>query len=605
MSAEELKKCVETEPSSDGPAPGGGYVSQVQKKETFIVRNTFIEQIPGTPSSPLDRQVQSCPGTSVLHHATPDDRHSRALQAVPSSPGSEASERLGTREKPWSEDLVASLVNAAATAVEMHTPSLPGASCRSSPMIPQAAPLESTLRDPVADAVNAAAPEEESLCNVTTPSPWQSATNRQEFCATPSPWQGSAVINPELTAKLLAMGQKTSDGRVEDPVAMIVASAAAAANREPPPPPQAPPPAQYCGVASPQVAPPLRLPRIESGIARIDEGDNSALHSASSEHEIPDAQAMAESFAALVKQNSLMGEAQWWQPIEEAVSTEDEEKLKDFVSRWGLDQNCERILRNLPQHVRQEVLAHFLASPETRNVSAKFMSWLSSRMRNFEEIQSALVTTAEERLAFYNRWRLDQKCRQLVEEQAPSVQRELISNFNPPAGTKNVAGRMTAFLNMILNKTRTRQSGPQASSPSKRENRPPGAGYYSNIPADQDLARRIEHFVAQWNLDHGAKSALLALPQDAQQAAMDGFSPSSQTECTSRRFVAYLRSARSYIVNRNGKGKSSGKGRSKVAEKPAPVGLMAMPQAVPQAVPQAMQAHSHGQMDMWPKLSVN
>ena len=75
----------------------------------------------------------------------------------------------------------------------------------------------------------------------------------------------------------------------------------------------------------------------------------------------------------------------------------------------------------------------------------------------------------QERLAFYNKWRsaqsfcersatvptrLDQKCRELVEEQAPYVQRELISNFNPPAGTKNVAGRMTAFLNMILNKTR-------------------------------------------------------------------------------------------------------------------------------------------------------
>lgn len=73
--------------------------------------------------------------------------------------------------------------------------------------------------------------------------------------------------------------------------------------------------------------------------------------------------------------------------------------------------------------------------------------------------------------------------KQQTQEQAPSVQRELISNFNPPAGTKNVtqpclgclmlvitrkhgtlcmayclwsqvAGRMTAFLNMILNKTR-------------------------------------------------------------------------------------------------------------------------------------------------------
>jgi len=444
MPAEEVKK---KDPDAEIESPTGpakGYVAQNQKKENFVVRNTFIEQIPGTPSSPFDRQVQSCPGTSILHHATPDDRAAgTALQAVPSSPASDASEqRLGNREKPWSPDLVASLVNAAATAVEMATPSLPGASRRSSPSMPQALPLDS--RDGVEQ--------------VTTPSPWQNvARHRQEFCATPSPWQGSAVINPELNAKLLEMSTTDSKGRMEDPVAMIVASAAAAATRDVPPPPQkgqAPPQLQYSN--SPRIAPPVRLPRIESGIGyAIDEGDNSALHSACSdpaELVAPDAQAIAESFAALVKQGggfNFGGEAQWWQPIEalpaESVSVEEEEKLKDFILRWGLDHNCERILRNLPQHVRQEVLANFLASPETRNVSAKFMSWLSSRMRNFEEIQSALVTTAEERLAFYNKWRLDQKCRQLVEEQAPSVQRELISNFNPPPGTKNVAGRMTAF----------------------------------------------------------------------------------------------------------------------------------------------------------------
>eukprot|EP00435_Cladocopium_sp_Y103_P067117 s167_g29.t1 len=297
----------------------------------------------------------------------------------------------------------------------------PGASRRSSPSIPQALPLESTP--------NAAEPVEQELGEVTTPSPWQNvARHRQEFCATPSPWQGSAVINPELNAKLLEMSKKDSKGRMEDPVAMIVASAAAAATREVPPPPQAPPQLQYSN--SPRVAPPVRLPRIESGIGyAIDEGDNSALHSACSdpaELVAPDAQAIAESFAALVKQGGSFnfGEAQWWQPIEalpvETVSVEEEEKLRDFIARWGLDHNCERILRNLPQHVRQEVLANFLASPETRNVSAKFMSWLSSRMRNFEEIQSALVTTAEERLAFYNKWRLDQKCRQLVEERGVS-----------------------------------------------------------------------------------------------------------------------------------------------------------------------------------------
>jgi len=248
---------------------------------------------------------------------------------------------------------------------------------------------------------------------------------------------------------------------------------------------------------------------------------------------------------------------QWWQPMKETLSTEEEVGISDFIQRWGLDQNCERVVRNLPLHVRSEVLASFLASPDTRNVSAKFMSWLSSRMRNFEEIQSALVTTPEERRAFYDKWRLDHKCRQLVEEQAPSVQRELISNFNPPPGTKNVAGRMTAFLNMILNKTRFRNSS-GTSSPSKQE-RQGGRVVAENFPG-QELGDKVSMFVARWGLDSGARAALLSLPPEQQQAAMDGFSPSVSTECTSRRFIAFLRSVKPGVKT---KGKSGGKGRQK------------------------------------------
>eukprot|EP00439_Symbiodinium_sp_Y106_P026682 s402_g3.t1 len=487
-------------------------------------------------------------------------------------------------------DVVQKLVDEAAAVLEMHTPSLPGASRRSSPLMAKASPLMKSadlVSSAVADAASAAeaSPEGKAPEICGTPSPWQNHSHsRQEFmCATPSPWQGSAVVNPEITAKLLAMGQqKGSDGSVQDPVAMIVASAAAAANKDPPvPPPAQAPPAQYSKAAmSPQVAPPLRLPRIESGIGVIEEGDNTFPHSASSDPEIaPDLQAMAASFASLVKPEQPGAESvQWWQPMKETLSIEEEAGILDFIQRWGLDENCDRVLRNLPSHVRQEVLASFLASADTRNVSAKFMSWLSSRMRNFEEIQCALVTTPEERKAFYEKWRLDQKCRQLVEEQAPSVQRELISNFNPPPGTKNVAGRMTAFLNMILNKTRFRGSG-GANSPSKHQAGKGGRNAAQESFGDQEHADKVSEFVARWGLDNGARSALLTLPPEAQQAAMDGFSPSMSTECTSRRFIAYLRSAKPHL---NRKGKSGGKGRQQkvYSEPPLEPGLMLQPQRV-------------------------
>jgi len=573
------------------------------KKDAFVVRNTFIDQIPGTPNSPFgERQVHSCPPTSLLDHATPQQEDARklgigatVLAAVPSSPGSDCDSNKsglhGSRDqKPWSPDVVQKLVDEAAAVLEMHTPSLPGASRRSSPLMAKASPLMKSadlVSSAVADAASAADASPEGkppeICG--TPSPWQNHSHsRQEFmCATPSPWQGSAVVNPEITAKLLAMGQqKGSDGSVQDPVAMIVASAAAAANKDPPvPPPAQAPPAQYSKAAmSPQVAPPLRLPRIESGIGVIEEGDNTFPHSASSDPEIaPDLQAMAASFASLVKPEQPGAEAvQWWQPMKETLSVEEEAGILDFIQRWGLDENCDRVLRNLPSHVRQEVLASFLASADTRNVSAKFMSWLSSRMRNFEEIECALVTTPEERKAFYEKWRLDQKCRQLVEEQAPSVQRELISNFNPPPGTKNVAGRMTAFLNMILNKTRFRGSG-GANSPSKHQASKGGRNVAQESFGDQEHADKVSEFVSRWGLDNGARSALLTLPPEAQQAAMDGFSPSMSTECTSRRFIAYLRSAKPHL---NRKGKSGGKGRQpKVySEPPLEPGLMLQPQRV-------------------------
>eukprot|EP00439_Symbiodinium_sp_Y106_P004188 s1940_g1.t1 len=67
------------------------------KKDAFVVAwpKSEPDQIPGTPNSPFgERQVHSCPPTSLLDHATPQQEDARklgigatVLAAVPSSPG--------------------------------------------------------------------------------------------------------------------------------------------------------------------------------------------------------------------------------------------------------------------------------------------------------------------------------------------------------------------------------------------------------------------------------------------------------------------------------------------------------------------------------------
>jgi len=214
----------------------------------------------------------------------------------------------------------------------------------------------------------------------------------------------------------------------------------------------------------------------------------------------------------------------------------DERRLAEFLYEWGLDAKCEQTIRSMPLLMQSEVFSSFKASSETRNVNAKFMAWVSSKMRSFHDFESCLVTSLGEREAFYRRWSLDFKCCKIVEEQPAHVQRELISNFNPPPGTKNVAGKMTAFLNMILSKTRLRNNlecGPVLVEPPR---------IFQDQPAWIGVDPEVYHFMKRWGLDDGAKFAIMSVPEEARQAVMAGFNPSTNTEFLSRKFVSYVKS---------------------------------------------------------------
>ncbi|CAE8631739.1 unnamed protein product, partial [Polarella glacialis] len=180
-------------------------------KVNFLVRNTFIDGIPETPTSPFDfkRQAQSCPGTSLMNHATPlsgtflggpsqlRDLFSKLGKEMPSSPpppnprGGTSPGLDGATARPWSDDLVKSLVSSAAAAI---SPMASSATRRGSPGVVSAYSLDrlSAALDPVAMAVASAASAAEAE-EATAPPAIQSPceygrTPDQRYCATPSPW---------------------------------------------------------------------------------------------------------------------------------------------------------------------------------------------------------------------------------------------------------------------------------------------------------------------------------------------------------------------------------------------------------------------------------
>lgn len=335
------------------------------------------------------------------------------------------------------------------------------------------------------------------------------AQEETEFVATPSPWLFSATLHPSF----MSVGPQNVQC-MQDPLSMLVASAAAAANSQP----MVPPP-QYVPSILPETRPAAANEIAQSVFTSTMHNPSTLSH------------AWQQPAPAAAHPIHLAEHVQCVTDKEELAQGE----VEAFVAQWGLNQKSAAIITGLPPAVRQDVFQNFKANALTRDVNAKFMSWLSSKMRQRDELQCCLSATMEERQEFYHRWKLDIKCRQLVEEQRPHVQRELISNFNPPPGTTNVAGRMTAFLNMILNKPGQR-SGQSGSS------------------AD------VEQFVSRWGLDGDARSSLVRLPRELQVAVMQGFNPGWQPSDVSRKFTAYVKSV--HQRSRHERGKPVAAGRS-------------------------------------------
>lgn len=617
------------------------------EKLKYLVRNTFIDDMPGTPDSPhnFKREIQSCPGTALLSHHFP----------------------RGVRQ-PGAADI------AAALAAHMASQSPGGSPLRTAP----------TRRDMVAMAVASAADaaDGEGGC-YNMYSNLSDEVNYSPLGSDLKPWDDDLVAalvrnTAVLVEALTPHSRELQARRVQrsDPVAFVVAEAAAAAEGEATS--SAARPQSESPVAKASTTPPghrisrglfspLQLSPVPPGLEEVvrtplmirspirtpapTHASEEAYWAAGTGNWIPDAQAMAESFASLVNAEDISpmkpgasglgyqrrpsSGGKWWHPLEDITEVEEghvqqglgtgevetpepviqsippwrrpqaskevakvvptvpeaihpepsvkaqeakaqktelslrrevkelkaekaQDALINFVQGFGLDERCLLLLQSLPPKAQKEALRGFLAPADTRNRSAKFVSWVSSKWRHCVAdaitFEKGAPPSPEDITRFLLKWNLDRRSRATIEEQCATVQLELISNFAPPADTMNVDAKFTSFANCVSKKMASSLAA-EATTQGRRNR---GASHSQAaldtlgppvlLPLPTGLVSQmsVEEFAASWRLDASAEVALRSAAPSIQQAAMSGFKPSARTQDHNKKFVAYLKMVHQY-----------------------------------------------------------
>eukprot|EP00928_Gymnodinium_smaydae_P072706 TRINITY_DN56007_c0_g1_i1.p1 TRINITY_DN56007_c0_g1~~TRINITY_DN56007_c0_g1_i1.p1 ORF type:complete len:655 (-),score=109.18 TRINITY_DN56007_c0_g1_i1:80-2044(-) len=439
---------------------------ETYESQPFTIRNTFIELCKDSPVlGSLGREVQSCPNTALLAHAMPRAFGPGAVPGFAQAQGvdfdlvaaavsraatlTEDAEdfKLGSADPakvslsrsplcglspeiphavaaPWGRDVLEKLVANAAAAVEAHTPTLTAAS-------PGSQPLGSSSTDsgfdPLADLVAAAADAASPFCE-------KAADESRQKSA--DPWEADA-IGDRAPQKVMCFPATPSPkvARAEPGLAPAFASSSLA-------------------------------PLLEAFDESDDDGCPPKLAACLLESDGPLQSPCWSSPLALSESAA---------PVPGVVPTSEQEQSPDpgvrddsddgeiaaFVNKWGLDQRCVKAINELPKDERRQVLKDFDASSNTKNVNAKFMVWIDSRLRQSEarrlREQSPPEPPSEEELQrFFKRWPLDKRSQRYVRSLPAATQRVVLQGFNPPPDTNSYDAKLFVFVRLQLTKESAR-----------------------------------------------------------------------------------------------------------------------------------------------------
>ncbi|CAK0911451.1 unnamed protein product [Prorocentrum cordatum] len=156
-----------------------------------------------------------------------------------------------------------------------------------------------------------------------------------------------------------------------------------------------------------------------------------------------------------------------------AYAQPSDEAICEFMTKWNLDERCERSLRSLSPRQQHEIMANFAPSENSKNTSAKFLLWLSPRL---QQVEGRPPVTPDELRHFADKWGLDMRSRRILEELPPVVQCQVLTSFQPPPGTENVDAKLLSFARLQVYRAAARGRRRKGAVVPQERGRPPAPG---------------------------------------------------------------------------------------------------------------------------------
>jgi len=629
--AQAASRSVHINPADDCQADSDEDEEQRRRQLQFVVRNTFIDFGDPHNTGVIKREVQSCPNTNLMPAATAFDAPWRPGQAMsPTMPALCGSPQTPADRVPWGADVLEKLVANAAAAVEAKTPTLSKADAVSpeqrwqrtpsstTPALAEARPMPpagGAHADPVAAAVAFAAAGADCSAGEHQRSPEPAGLPLEDprqlglgfaspdrFAALPNATPGQ-TWRPFLEDLVESDGEGDMDGAFEgllddtdgdmlyrttstpyvppvynSPDFPQARGSSPAMKHASPQPTNSSPlslGSEPVKIVSPFVSPLLKAacsPHFQGAMLRTPPAVPASLRAPGPAWQPPQA-------------NEPEPEAEGADGCSTPEARERERIIQEFVKWWQLDSRCLNVIRDLPDEELEEVISDFDASAGTKNVNAKFMVWMDSRLRRAEarkhkQLPPPRKASVEALADFLVKWKLDKRSQRYVQSLPAAIQNTLLESFNPPIDTRNLDAKLVAFVKLQMNKESAKclrlgcGSGSSSSSSGSmrhfsqflgrrknldgerhgpfrwhEEGSGPGGifdrgvGYWSQdqYREEETLDDAPKYFADMWGLDTSAAALLRSLNQAAQQEVIMNFRASGKLEEVNRRFAHFIK----------------------------------------------------------------
>mmetsp|Transcript_117536 Transcript_117536/g.226768 ORF Transcript_117536/g.226768 Transcript_117536/m.226768 type:complete len:630 (-) Transcript_117536:20-1909(-) len=138
-------------------------------------------------------------------------------------------------------------------------------------------------------------------------------------------------------------------------------------------------------------------------------------------------------------------------------------EVAQFISYWMLGEEAERLLRSLPERASRDLIASFAPAPNTPDYTGSFMTFARARLDELglgkqqttpgkllsRPLQETQDFPADKVTEFVLKWGLDSASENHLRNLDEDVRNQVLSGFNPGAGTRNPNARLAAWIRRL------------------------------------------------------------------------------------------------------------------------------------------------------------